>query len=74
MHFTLVVLRTLTGIPSLRRAKMFAAARAAMAAAGSRFGMRVVYFSVQGNHIHLVVEAHDAPSLTRGLRGLMVTG
>jgi len=37
--------------------------------------MRVVHFSVQGNHIHpihLISEARDALSLTRGMRGLTV--
>src|SRR5258705_1033921 len=67
-----VVLRTLPGIPSLRRSLMFAAVRAAIAAGCSRFGMRVVQFSLQGNHVHLIVEASDALSLARGMQGLEV--
>jgi hypothetical protein len=31
---------------------------------------RVVQFSVQGNHLHLLVEAHGAGSLGAGLKGL----
>jgi len=37
-----------------------------------RFGFRLVHFSVQGNHIHLVVEAQDERSLASGLQGLGV--
>ena len=51
-----VVLRTVRGIASLRHPRIFTAVRAAIQAASSRFGMRVVHFSVQGNHIHLIVE------------------
>ena len=34
--------------------------------------MRVVHFSLQGNHVHLIVEASDALSLARGMQGLEV--
>jgi putative transposase len=37
-----------------------------------RDAFRVVHFSVQDNHIHMVVEAHDASSLSRGVQGLAV--
>jgi putative transposase len=30
----------------------------------------LVHFSIQGNHLHLVVEADDAVRLSRGLQGL----
>ncbi|MCA1828240.1 MAG: hypothetical protein ABR567_22120, partial [Myxococcales bacterium] len=33
---------------------------------------RVVHYSVQGNHLHLIVEAADRVSLRRGMQGLMV--
>jgi len=39
-------------------------------AAANRAVFRVVHFSVQGNHIHLIVEAHDKPSLSRGMQWL----
>jgi hypothetical protein len=35
-----------------------------------RFGFRLVHFSVQGNHIHLVVEAPGERALARGMQGL----
>jgi len=38
----------------------------------SRRGFRVVQFSVQENHVHLLVEADDAATFTRGVRGLTI--
>jgi len=36
------------------------------------FGFRLVHYSVQGNHIHLLVEAEDRRALWLGLQGLGV--
>lgn len=33
---------------------------------------RIVHFSVQQNHVHLIVEANDKPALRRGAAGLAV--
>jgi REP element-mobilizing transposase RayT len=66
-----VTLRTEVGVPSLRAEKPFAAIRCAFAAA-SRNGVRLLHFSVQSDHLHLVVEA-DAPTrLARGVQGLAI--
>ena len=46
--------------------------RGALAAGGCRTSFRLVHYSVQGNHLHLVVEAHDKVSLSRGMQGLAV--
>jgi len=37
-----------------------------------RFGLRIIEFSVLGNHLHLVVEADSSRSLSRGMQGLCV--
>src|SRR6266851_67370 len=37
-----------------------------------RFGMRIVHYSIQGNHLHLIVEVDDTVSLSRGVQGLAV--
>lgn len=37
-----------------------------------RFGMRVVHYSIEGNHLHLLVEAEDRGSLARGMQGLAI--
>jgi putative transposase len=71
----LVTSRLRAGLPSLRRKDAFDAITAAFAActAGAdRHGMRLVHFSIQSNHLHLIVEARDAPSLARGMQGLLV--
>jgi putative transposase len=37
-----------------------------------KFGMQVVHFSIQGNHLHLIVEAQGTESLSRGMQGLAI--
>ena len=37
-----------------------------------RDGFRVVHFSVQSNHLHLIAEASDATALARGIQGLSI--
>ncbi|MDB4997040.1 MAG: hypothetical protein JWM74_4472 [Myxococcaceae bacterium] len=59
------------GVRGLRAQAVFAWVRDAIArASGEDF--RVVQFSVQDNHLHLLVEAKDKRELTRGMRGLAV--
>ncbi len=67
-----VVLRARQEAPGLRREQVFRAVRAALVAGAARAGFRLVHFSVQGNHLHLVVEAVDKLSLSRGMQGLAV--
>ncbi|HEY2410542.1 MAG TPA: transposase [Polyangiaceae bacterium] len=69
MHVTLRVRKDAEG---LRQKRTFRAIRAALAAGRERFGFRVVQYSVQGNHIHLIAEANDRVALTRGLQGLTI--
>ncbi len=64
-------MRAREGLPSFREQAIFVEVRAALAAA-SRGAFRVVHFSVQTNHVHLVVEAHDARALSSGMLGLNV--
>src|SRR5690606_11869361 len=44
----------------------------ALNAARDQFGMSICHFSVQGNHVHLLVEAKDRRALGRGVKGLGV--
>jgi putative transposase len=68
VHATLRLRRDL---PSLRGDRMFSAVRDALAAASSP-GFRLLHFSVQRDHLHVLVEA-DAPGwLARGLQGLAI--
>jgi hypothetical protein len=70
VHLTL---RAARGLPSLRSDRLFAPVRGALVAArGSRTGLRVVHFSVQTDHVHLIVEAPSREALCRGAKGLSI--
>jgi REP element-mobilizing transposase RayT len=60
-----------TGVRGLRAQAVFLRVREAIARS-SKGAFRVVQFSVQDNHLHLLVEAKDKRELTRGMRGLAV--
>ena len=67
-----VVMRARLDAPGLRRGQVFRSVRAALEAGAARAGFRLIHFSVQGNHLHLVVEAVDKVALSRGMQGLAV--
>jgi REP element-mobilizing transposase RayT len=68
VHLTL---RARAGLPSLRAPRLFQAIREGIRAA-SRAEFRVLHFSVQSDHVHLVVEAEDVRGLSGGARGLSI--
>ncbi len=68
----LVTLRLERGLPSLRRSTPLEVLHDAFRAGRERRGMRLIHFSIQSNHIHLLVEACDTPALSRGMQGLSV--
>src|SRR2546430_2390530 len=70
-HPVHVTLRASQGLPSLRMEPLFPAIRRGLAEA-SRSGLRVLQFSVQRDHVHLLVEALDVRTLSRGLQGLAI--
>jgi REP element-mobilizing transposase RayT len=71
-----VTLRLVDGLPSMRRAELLSAigrvfrALAQDQALCERF--RVVCFSVQPNHLHLLIEASNGRAVTNGMRGLSI--
>ena len=67
-----VTLRMAPHVYNLRSRRSFRVIAAALRIGGDRFGVRVVEFSVQGNHIHLVVEAPDRSALARAIQGLSI--
>ena len=71
-HPAHVTLRIRQGLPNLRRRKFFRVVHRAFCDGGNRFGFRLVHYSVQGNHIHLIVEAPSARALARAMQGLSV--
>lgn len=66
MHVTL---RVVHGLPSLRSRRLFPVLQRGVAAASGTV-FRIVHFSVQANHVHLLVEAEDSRALARGMQGL----
>ena len=66
-----VTLRAAVGLASLRSAAVFAGLENAFAAASTN-GFRMLQFSVQSDHLHLLVEADTPTRLTRGVQGLAV--
>lgn len=71
-HPVHVTVKLVKGLPSLRRKPVHALLRDCLAAGYARFGLHVVHYSLQSNHAHLMVEADDERSLSRGMQGLCV--
>jgi putative transposase len=70
-HPALITLRARAGVDWLRTPSAYRAVQTSLAAASSDT-FRVVHFSVQTDHLHLIVEADSASALSRGMRGLAI--
>jgi putative transposase len=75
-HPVLVTLRVRGGLPALRHVGLFAhlrdAVRKASASPAVGEAFRIVHFSIQDDHAHFIIEAHDTDTLSRGVRGLAI--
>jgi putative transposase len=69
-HPVHATMRVLPHVWNLRGRRAVSRLATAFAAGKEKRGFRLVHFSIQGNHLHLVVEADDAVRLARGLQGL----
>src|SRR3954465_5443343 len=67
-----VTMRVGGGRPRLRSPRSFGAIKEAFRKGKERFGLSIIHFSVQGNHLHLIVESDDALALERGMKSLAV--
>jgi putative transposase len=67
-----VTLRTVPAVGFLRAYNRVQAIERALREVRHRFGLRVVHYSIQGNHLHLIVEIDDAAILSRAIQGLAV--
>jgi REP element-mobilizing transposase RayT len=65
-----VTLRLRSDVPSLRITRIVHAIERTFAAGCIRSGFRLVHYSLQGNHAHLIVEAHDRDALGRGMKAI----
>ncbi len=69
LHITQRVQPGVGYLRAYRRAKVI---ENAFAVAKDRFGMRVVHYSIQGNHLHLIVEVESTKALARGMQALAI--
>jgi REP element-mobilizing transposase RayT len=67
-----VTLRMAPHVFNLRSRRSFRVIAAALRLGGDRFNVRVIEFSVQGNHIHLLVEAPNRRALARAIQGFSI--
>jgi putative transposase len=67
---THVTLRLRTDVPSLRTVGIVREVERTFAKGCERPGFRLVHYSLQGNHAHLIVEAHDRDALGRGMKAV----
>ena len=67
-----MTLKVRRDVPNLRTRALGRLLFDAFAAARERLGMRLTHFSIQHNHLHLIVEAAHKPSLSRALQGLAI--
>ena len=68
-----VTLRTVAAVGSLRRLDAYRALNVGLQTVGSRGAFRVLHFTLQGNHVHLVVEADHKEQLANGIRALCIS-
>lgn len=71
-HPVHVTLRVVEGLPNLRAGSAHRAVLGALAAGSRRFGLAVIHYSAQSNHVHLVCEADNEQALARGMKGICV--
>src|SRR5205823_1169056 len=60
------------GVWSLRTRRCFTVLSRAFYAGADKHGFKLVHYSVQGNHLHLMVEARDEKALAKGMNALGV--
>src|SRR5215510_9749063 len=65
-----VTLRVKAGLPSLRTGKLVHEWRRSLAEASERGSFRVAHYSLQGDHAHLIVEAHGKHALACGMKSI----
>ncbi len=67
-----VTLRMAPHVYNLRTRKSFRVVQEALIAASNHLDMKILEFSVQGDHVHLLAETRDDAALSRAMKGLSV--
>ena len=68
-----MVIRAVGEVGSLRTRKTYLAIRKAMIVTFTREDFRIVHLSIQGTHVHLLVEAHHRDALSRGMQSFQIS-
>ncbi len=67
-----VVLRIRRGLPWLRTPRTYRVLERALRAGKLKLGFRLIHYSVQRDHLHMIVETDDRRRLARAMQGLMI--
>jgi putative transposase len=67
-----ITVRTTRGTWNLRSQRCYRPIAAALAEVRKREGIRVVHFSVQHNHLHLIIEADGRRPLSSAMRSFLI--
>ena len=67
-----VTVKMCEGLPSARTQLARSVLQGAFRAGKERFGFRLAQYSVQSNHLHLIVEGRDRRAISRGMQGLLI--
>ena len=67
-----VTSRAARGLPSLRKASLVRRIEDSFRRGCERPDFRLVHYSIQRDHIHMIVEATDVDALGRGIRALLI--
>jgi REP element-mobilizing transposase RayT len=67
-----VTMRVAPDVYNLRSRRCLRVVEGCLRAGAARFGVLVVQVSIQGNHLHFIVEASDPSSLGRAMKGLAI--
>ena len=65
-----VTIKVRADVPSLRTVRLVREVERSFARARERGDFRLVHYSLQGNHAHLIVEAEGGDALGRGMKSL----
>jgi len=68
----LITCKLLKEVGCIRGRRAVARIVARIAIAKDRFGVRIIEYSIQSDHLHLIVESMDAVALARAMKGLSV--
>src|SRR5437870_54785 len=74
-HPVHVTVRLREALPSLRQPALLHVLKMAFSRSNELVddhGLLIAHFAIESNHLHLLVEARDSCSLSRGMQGLLV--